>query len=78
MLDGVKAIVLDLAGASDTIVFAPDTQGGLMKVSARGWMSCRHLMSMPPFAHWVVPPAQMPGIPVSQTWPPPAQSMPLT
>jgi len=24
------------------------------------------LMSIPPFAHWVVPPAQMPGIPVSQ------------
>ena len=23
-------------------------------------------MSIPPFAHWVVPPAQIPGIPVSQ------------
>ena len=37
------------------------------------------VMVMPPFEHWVVPPAQMPGIPVvAVLTPPPAQSRPVT
>ena len=39
---------------------------------------CESCWQMVPVAvHWVMPGPQMPGLPVSQGWPPPAQVMPV-